>query len=303
MTLKITKSTDQIKVEQIIATIYAPPGVGKSTLGFTAEAPLLLDFDHGAYRAGNRGDSVQIKSWSDISSITAEDLKPYKTLVMDTAGRALDHLSADIIAANPKMGRGGALTLQGFGELKSKFVAYTKLVRSFGLDIVLLVHADEQKNGDDVIERLDMQGGSKNEVYKVSDLMGRLKIEGGKRILNFNPSDTAFGKNPTGLPKLEVPNFAAEPGFLAKVIAEVKAGLNKQTEEQKKVAEEMTTWSAKFSELPATAEDFNTMIRIIKDDASEPVRDNVGRLLVKLGKDKGLVWDGKAKQFAERAAA
>lgn len=305
MTIRITKATDQITVEQIIATIYAPPGVGKTSIGYTAEAALLIDFDGGAYRAANRGDTVQVKAWSDVAGITADDLKPYKTLALDTAGRALDCLSADIISGNPKLGRGGALTLQGFGELKARFISFTKLIRSFGLDLVLLVHLDEQKSGDDIIERLDAQGGSKNEIYKVSDLMGRIKIESGKRTLNFSPTDTAFGKNPAGFPKIAVPDYTAEPKFLAKIIADTKAALNKQTAEQQKVGAELSEWSERFGKLPATVDDFNTMLRIVKDDASEAVRDNAGRLLLKLGKENGLVWDAKGKVFAvpEKVAA
>lgn len=301
MTLRILKGSEPIAVEQVIVTVYAPPGVGKSTLGFTADAPLLLDFDNGAYRAGNRSDSVPIKSWTDVASITKDDLAPYKTLVMDTAGRALDHLAADIIAANPKMGRGGALTLQGFGELKAKFTAYTKLVRSFGLDIVLLVHADEQKSGDDVIERLDMQGGSKNEVYKVSDLMGRLKIENGKRVLNFNPTDTAFGKNPAGFPKLDVPHFSAEPRYLGKVIADAKASLNKQTEAQQKVAKELADWNARFSEAKSAA-DYTKLIGEVKDKASPEVRDNAGRLLTKTAREHGFALDKESHKFVKAPA-
>jgi hypothetical protein len=296
--LRILKASDSITVEQIIATIYAAPGLGKTSTGYTAESPLLLDFDQGAYRAANRGDTVQVKAWSDVSSIAADDLKPYKTLVMDTAGRALDHLAADIIANNPKLGRGGALTLQGFGELKAKFIAYTKLIRSFGLDIVLLVHADEQKSGDDIIERLDAQGGSKNEIYKVSDLMGRLKIEGGKRTLNFSPTDTAFGKNPASFPKIPVPDFSTEPRFLANIISQTKTALNRQTEEQKKVASEMADWQARFDEFK-TVEEFNGAIPEAAK-ASEAVRENVGRLLVKLGKAKGFEFDRKAKTFAAK---
>lgn len=298
MALRILKANDPITVEQIIATIYAAPGLGKTSTGYTAEKPLLLDFDNGAYRSANRGDTVQVKSWADVASITAEDLAPYKTLVMDTAGRALDHLATEIIATNPKMGRGGALTLQGFGELKAKFIAYTKLIRSFGLDIVLLVHADEQKSGDDIIERLDAQGGSKNEIYKVSDLMGRLKIEGGKRVLNFSPTDTAFGKNPAGFPKIEVPNFTTAPGFLAKVIADTKAALNKQTEAQAKVSKELADWSARFSEAKDAA-GFNKLIDEVKAKASADVRDNAGRLLTKTAKDKGFTLDKAAGQFVK----
>ena len=295
MSLRITKASDPITVEQIIATLYAAPGLGKTSTGFTAEAPLLLDFDAGAYRAANRGDSVQVKSWADVAGISADDLKPYKTLVMDTAGRALDVLAADIIANEPKMGRGGALTLQGFGALKAKFAAYTKLIRSFGLDIVLLVHSDEQKSGDDVNERLDVQGSSKNEIYKVSDLMGRLKIESGKRVLNFSPTDAAFGKNPAGFDKIIVPDYTAEPHFLAGIIAQTKATLNKLTEAQQKAAAELADWQAKFSEAK-DAEGFNKLIPETAK-ASEAVRDNVKRLLVRVGKDNGFAFDAKTKKF------
>lgn len=300
MALKITKATDTIEVKNLTVCIYAAPGIGKSTLAFTADSPLLIDFDQGAYRAGNRGDVVQVSSWSDVASITAEDLKPYKTLVVDTAGRALDALTAAIIADNPKMGRGGALTLQGFGELKARFIAWTKMIRSFGLDVVLISHADEQRSGDEIIERLDIQGGSKNEIYKAADVMGRLYLSQGKRILNFSPTDTAFGKNPAQLPPLEVPHYAENPQFLAGVIAQIKAELNKQSESQKEVARMLADWKAKIDEAK-TADDFSALIPQTQE-LDERVRDNVKRLLTKVAKSKGFQFDKKTGKFSAAEA-
>lgn len=300
MTLRITKATDTIEVKNITACIYAVPGVGKSTLGFTADQPLLLDFDHGSYRAGNRRDVVQVETWDDVMNITAQDLAPYRTLIVDTAGRALDVLTSAIILGNPKMGRGGALTLQGYGELKSRFIAWTKLVRSFGLDVVLISHSDEQRNGDEMIERLDMQGGSKNEIYKAADVMGRLYLSGGKRILNFSPTDTAFGKNPAQLSPLEVPNYVTEPAFLANVISQIKGALNKQSEDQVKVATLLVDWKAKIEEAK-TVDDFNKLIpETQKSDGK--VTENVKRLLTKAAKAKGFAFDRKAGAFAQAAA-
>jgi len=300
MALKITKATDTIEVKNLTVCIYAVPGVGKSTLAFTADSPLLLDFDQGAYRAGNRGDVVQVSSWDDVVSITAEDLKPYKTLVVDTAGRALDFLTASIIEGNPKLGRGGALTLQGFGELKARFIAWTKMIRSFGLDVLLVSHADEQRSGDELIERLDIQGGSKNEIYKAADVMGRLYLSQGKRMLNFNPTDTAFGKNPAQLPPLEVPHHAENPQFLAGVIAQIKAELNKQSESQKEVASMLADWKAKIDEAK-TADDFSALIPQTQE-LDERVRDNVKRLLTKVAKSKGFQFDKKTGKFSAAEA-
>jgi len=202
----------------------------RASTAFTAEKPLLLDFDRGAHRAQNRKDIVEVRAWSDVTTITADDMADYSTIVVDTAGRAIDCLSADIIARNPKMGRGGALSQQGFGQLKSEFAAWLKSLRALGKDVVLIAHMDEQRNGEEVMERLDIQGSSKNEIYKLADAMGRLRIVDGKRVLDFNPSGTGFGKNPAQLPVMDIPNFASSPLFLADVLASIKASLNSMSE-------------------------------------------------------------------------
>lgn len=261
--LKIVRRDEPITVEQLVVCIYGAPGLGKSTLGFSAESPILLDFDRGAYRAGNRGDSVQVETWQDVTSMTAEDLAEYQTVVVDTAGRALDILSADIIRRNAKMGRGGALTLQGYGQLKSEFTAWLKALRLMRKDVVLLAHSSEDKNGDDLIERLDVQGGSKGEIYKSADAMGRLNLANGKRILNFNPSDTAFGKNPGQMEPLTVADISTEPHFLAGVVSTIKERLNTLSGEQKARQGAIADWLAKFDECQ-TGEDFNKQVAAAK---------------------------------------
>lgn len=293
--LKITKASDVIEVKNITVCIYAVPGVGKTTLGFTADRPLLLDFDKGSYRAGNRGDTVIVENWTDVEAITAKDLEPYKTLVVDTAGRALDALTAYIIAGNPKMGRGGALTLQGFGELKARFIAWTKLIRSFGLDIILIAHSDEQRQGDELIERLDMQGGSKNEVYKSSDAMGRLYLREGKRTLNFSPTDTAFGKNPAALPPIPVPSFSNGPQFLGEVIGTIKDSLNKFSADQTVVSSMLADWQAVIND--ATSKDDLDALLPQVNKADGNVIDNVKRLLRHRAKAVGFAYDIPSQSF------
>lgn len=263
MALRILKSSDPIRVERINVCLYAPPGIGKTTLSFTADAPLLLDFDQGAHRAGNRKDTVRVQTWQEVAELTADDLEPYKTIVVDTAGRALDVLTADIIRRNPKAGRGGALTLQGYGSLKAEFVAWLKSLNSFGKDVVLIAHMDEQRNGDDIIERLDVQGGSKGEIYKAADAMGRIAIRDGKRVLNFSPTDASFGKNPGQLAPLEIPHPDKDPAFLGTVIQRIKDKLNAMTEEQAAAQEVLESWRKTIAKLE-TLDEFNAKLEDLK---------------------------------------
>lgn len=259
MTIKIIKAEDPITVDQLVVVLYGSPGLGKSTLGFSADNPLLIDFDKGAYRAAIRGDSVPVESWVDVTSISANDLQPYNTVIIDTAGRALDFLTADIIRRNPKMGSGGALTLRGYGALKAGFTAWLKSLRTIGKDVVLLAHSSEDKSGDDLIERLDVQGGSKGEIYKSADAMGRLSLKNGKRILNFSPTDAAFGKNPGNLEPLAVPEITTQGSFMAKVIFDIKEKLNALTEEQARRQQAITDWMIKIEDAQS-ADDFNLLV-------------------------------------------
>lgn len=284
MSLRIVKAEDPIRVDRINVCIYAPPGVGKTTLSFTASNPLMLDFDKGAYRAANRKDIVQPQSWADVASIGADDLKGYDTLILDTAGRALDMLTVDIIAGNPKLGRGGALTLQGYGALKSGFAGFLKLMNSFGKDVLLLAHMDEQRNGDDVIERLDVQGGSKGEIYKSVDAMGRIFIRDKKRVIDFSPRENAFGKNPANLEVLEIPDISVNPHFLADVMTGIKAKLNAESETQKEAHQTVEKWREVIDNL-TSADDFNLLLAEVRKAPK-----SVQGAFAKAAKARGMVF-------------
>jgi hypothetical protein len=289
MALKIVKASEPIKIERINLCVYAPPGVGKTTLAFTADEPLLLDFDKGVHRAANRKDSVTITSWQDAAGMTADDLAPYRTIVIDTAGRALDFLSADIIRANPKAGRGdGSLTLQGFGTLKSRFGTWMKTLNLFGKDVVLLCHMDEQRSGDDVVERLDVQGGSKGEIYKSVDAMGRIFIRNKERVIDFSPRENSFGKNPASLEVLPIPDVTKNAHFLADVVAIIKERINTLSEEQKQLQGAIEGWVDAINDF-TTVDEFNNNLIAVKA-APEAAR----AYFKSRAKELGMTFDGKS---------
>lgn len=289
MALNIITAGEPMRVEQLIITIYGQPGIGKTSLGFMSDAPLLLDFDRGAYRAMGRKDTVPVSSWNDVMNIEASDLAGYKTIVVDTAGRALDALAADIIRREPKFGRGGVLTQQGWGRLKSEFTSWLTMLRGFGLDVVLIAHGTEKMDGDETIVRLDVAGGSKDEIYKSADMMGRLFIRGGKRMISFDPTDTAYGKNPASLPTQEVPS--GDFSFMATLISQTKEKLNELSAEQQAEAEKIKNFTETVKKF-STPEDFTDSIGVAKE-----LGKTFAGILAREAKERGYVYDVESKAY------
>lgn len=298
--LKITPHNEPIHVSSLCLLIYGDPGVGKTSTGFTAETPLLLDFDRGAYRSNYRKDSVQIDTWADVADLSAGDLEPYQTICVDTVGRLLDCLSAKIIADNPIMrGYGGALSLQGYGVLKAEYAGWLNTLRSYGKDVVLIAHDREDKNGEDILVRPDIQGGSYGEVFKRADGVAYLHKAGRDTVLDFSPTDRWVGKNSGGFDTLVVPNFASKPDFLATVIADTKAALNALSEAQVAALKAVEEWRGRVDQFEST-DDINQAIA----DCGElegPVLAQVKRIIADKAAALGYAFDKQAGAYKEAA--
>jgi hypothetical protein len=291
MTLRIVPATDPLPVENLVVTVYSQPGLGKSSLAFTAGKVLLLDTDRGAYRSQNRGAVALANDWSDIATLPPDQLAPYDVIALDTAGRALDILSVDILRSNPKLSQGnGALSQRGYGELKVRFQQWLSQMRTLGKDVVLICHMTEEYKGDDVVERIDAQGSSKNEIYKVSDAICRIQVNpDGSRFLNFDPREGGYGKNPAQLPRVPFPHPSVQPDTLAKVLADIKAALNYQTEAQAEARKEENTWTEALAEI-STVEQFNTiMVPLAKER-----KGRFGAFVKKAAEGRGYKFDKAA---------
>lgn len=233
MTLRLIKSTDPLRTEHLSLCVYALPDYGKTSLAFTASRPLVIDFDGLVTKAKNRdrGDVIRLDSWADLQGLEKQvDLKQYDTIVVDTAGRAVNLLQDHVKTLEMKNCQGnGSLSLQGWGVVKRLFKDWLDQLTKTGKDIILLVHLAEEKSGDTMLDRLDIEGGSKAEIYKSALAICRIVIQGKeqKRYLDFSPHENAIGKNPGQLGLIEYPDPAVAPHILAKVLQQIKDVMNK----------------------------------------------------------------------------
>lgn len=302
MPLRIIRECDPIEVTQLILAFHALPGLGKTSLGFTADDPLLIDFDRGVYRSQNRRDCFPVDRWEDLDELTQEALRPYKTIVIDTAGRAIDFLSSHIIRSDAKMGRNGVLSIQGFGRLLGMFTGWLGVLRTYGKDIVLLSHSSEQTKDDAVKIRLDVKGGSKEEVCKIADVIGHLYNDGNGRKIDFAAKSNVTAKSPVELGILDVPDYSEQPHFLGDLIRSVKATINAGTEQQRITSLQLNTWGARVNEA-ITGDDFASVLEALNGDTevSDPMKQTIKKLIADSAKRKGFVYAKETKSFIEKA--
>jgi len=240
--MKIIKATDPILVEHPVFLLFGQPGICKTSLGYSADEPILLDADQGAHRAVNRRDTIAVDDWKDINELLDAKgaLDPYKTIVLDTVGRVLDHLTVALIEENPKFDRGGgSLSLPGFGALKARFQTFLMRARSLGKDVVMIAHGKEDKDGDSVIIRPDVTGGSFAEIMKVADFVGYIYMRGKDRVLDFNPTDRWVGKNPAQWKPIILPPAEKATRVLAGLMAQGREALGAISGESAKLAQQV----------------------------------------------------------------
>lgn len=291
MPLKITPPSEPIATTSLILTLFGQPGIGKTTVAFSASKPLLLDFDGGAQRAAGRKDIVRVHSWDDVAAISVEDVAAYDTVILDTVGRALEFLADALIKANPKFSRTtGELSMQGYGALKTAFAQWLARVRGFGKHVILIAHEKEEKDGDNTIVRVDAMGATRIEVIRLSDLVGFVSAVNGKRTLDFNPTDKHTGKNCAGFEVLQIADVKREPAWLNGVMVEALKRMNALTEAQREREEEIAAWTTAIAQI-GDAAGINAAIPNLPDD------QEIKRLLTARAKALKLVWNPATKAF------
>lgn len=300
MALNITPKDEPITVDAVKVLIYGQPGVGKTSIGFTAEAPLLLDTDAGSHRSEFRKDVVRVAEWQDIANFSVDDIANYKTIVVDTVGRLLDFLSADIIRQNPKMGFNGALSLQGYGQLKGIFASWAARLNTMGKDVVFIAHDKEDKKGDQAIVRPDIQGASYHEIFKLADAAGYLYRGEKGPVLDFEPRQEWIGKNVAHLEPINVPSFHQHPDFLAGVLQNIKDAINANSAEGAAIAEAVSTWREHIVGIE-DADGLNGARAALAEKESLPkaAELQVKHLIMARSKELGIPFDKQADCFGE----
>lgn len=304
MSLNIIPADQALNVSAIITYIYADPGLGKTSLGFTGDKAISFDFDRGAHRTGElrRGAVVPVQQWADIENIKEQDLAPYNTVVIDTVGAMLESIKTHLLKTANNRQQDGALKLKAQGLANMKFKQYINTLLSFGKDVVFIAHTSEDQNGDQVIYRPELGGKNRNELYRIADIMGYMTTvttgEGkNARVINFKPSPTHHAKNSGALGgetgEVWVPDLKVTPTFLADLIAQAKGHINTLTPAQvasNKALEDLDNWKQSCEEAVYPS-DLNHLTETLKLDKEHVYYQNMRQAMLARAKVLGCTFD------------
>lgn len=294
MALQVVEAQD-VKVENLVVTIYGQTNIGKTSLALTAEKPIIFDFDGGVHRAGSKKGKpvVRLHSWKEVMAITEPDLKPYRTVIIDTVGTCIDYMIAFMLEEDKKCGSMGIPNQHGYQRLKIMFRDWLFNFRRMGKHVIFVAHMTEESKDDRTVERIIATGASKQEVYAKSDLMGKLYLNQGVRTLTFDLTETSFAKN-CGIAPIAMQPLAMIPSKMKEIIDEGVLKLNdeamKQDEEHQRL-EALRAWIMTFT----TVEDFNAAVTKMTGEKAKAVDKKI-LMDIALG-DVGLKWDKDKKVF------
>lgn len=315
MGIQLLEPTDVIDVQYVPTLIFGPPGCGKTTLAQTADKPFTLDLDNGLHRATNRKAGVRFDTFEDVQQLLLDaggnrnpqtpdrilrQFMDCRTVVVDTLGRLLDKMIPMIRSASAKNAGPSGLSPQGYGVLGNQFAATVKSLRDMGKDLVMLCHEEagtDAQGGATVIP--DMPGKMAwKEIHKWTDMIGRVRYDGRKRILDFNPGEGATScKNAAYFDSLPVPNPDSDPRFLANLMEQAKLRIGKTAEASAAVAKIVAGWQAKLAE----ATDVTALNALVVSpelkELTPGAKKQVWTLFTRHGEEQGWTFDTAAKAF------
>lgn len=220
--------------------LYGAPGVGKTTLALSAPDPIIIDFDRGMSRvkAQHRKTAIFCDTYEEVlNDIKSPEVSNCQTLIIDTGGSFVTFLQDWAMRTNPTVNRqkNGAISLKGFGAVKSEFSRFTSMVKDvMNKNIIYVFHSQEQQDKDgNAQQRLMCEGAAKNIVWTPCDFGGYVQMIGDQRVICFSPEQEFFAKGCHGINgKYTIPNLgdADSNDFLTRIFDKAKANIEAENE-------------------------------------------------------------------------
>ena len=292
--MPIIRKEEQLPLRSVFTVIYGQAGTGKTSLANTAKSPILIDCDKGADRAVNRTDTLVASTWDDILK-DEKELANYKTVIIDTAKAVLDDFLT--VWAENKDYRLKTNKLKLFGEIGTQFKSFVNRCRALDIDIIVISHVKEEKDGDITKLSPDVTGQSKELIIRLADQIGYVSMVNGQRTISFDPADNRVGKNTAKIDDVVIPDSTSPEfdNFMDSFTQRVKDAIQRLTQDQQQAIAVARDIQAKI-EAVKTAKEMNALL----DDVNKlPIGQQkaIKTNMMAKGKSIGIAINKETKLF------
>ena len=293
--------------------LYGSPGVGKTTLALSAPDPVLIDFDRGMSRvkAQHRKPAIFCDTYEEVlKDLESPAMKDFQTIVVDTGGSFITFLQDWAMRSDPKVNRqkNGAISLKGFGAVKTEFVRFTNYVKdTLNKNLIYVFHSQEQSDKDgNATQRLMCEGAAKNIVWTPCDFGGYVQMIGNQRVVCFSPDQEYFAKGCHGITgQITVPELGPndENNFITKLFDQAKANIAAETEAYAPVKEQYDRVMETARLMIDKITDADSALQVMNDILALEHASTSKKECSKMVKDKaasiGLKYSPAVKKFIE----
>jgi AAA domain-containing protein len=300
--LNIYTAAQPLRVDHPAILLVGPTDSGKTSLGHSMQAGVLVDCDGGVHRSVNRRDTAVPESWADVAD-PRRWLAGYDSVTVDTVQGALGLLTTALLEAGGH-GTDGVLTPRGNGTRAVRFAQWLDTIRRLQKDVLLLAHAKEERDDRGWRVRPDISGSTGNELLKRVDFVGYLTKRNGRLFLDFSPPN-AISKNLGNWPELAVPPADKAHTFMADLFDRARQTLADRDEAHLCIGaaveawrEDIATWST-----PAQYTDGLRRLLALKGTLPPAAYEHAHALLKRAARVAGLQWQGEAFVFVGKPAA
>lgn len=307
----VKPSNMNFEKDNIIMIISGLPGVGKTTLAFSAPKTILIDVDNGVkrVRADHRGDAIFVKTYEELlSDIKSKEFGEYETAVIDTTGAFIELLKDWAMRNNPSAcKKGGGISIQGYGIVKSEFLRFSNELKKTH-NVIYLFHTtkDKDKDGNPVYD-LMCEGAARETVWQPADLGAYFQIIGNKRYLCFSPTQEYSAKSSYGIKgMIEVPELKdGEPNvFLTQLFERVKENIQAESDAfkpKKEAYDKVMNEGKELIEKVKVASDIQTTLdEINKMEHSLTSEKELKALLKNKMAELNIVWNAESKAYEQK---
>lgn len=297
--------------DNIIMIISGLPGVGKTTVAFSAPDVLLIDTDNGVKRVNpqHRKDASVCQTYEELlSDMKTPEFAQYKTVAIDTTGAFIELLKDWAMRNNPSANKkGGGISQQGFGIVKSEFLRFSaELKRTH--NVIYIFHTSKSKDQEgNFIYDLMCEGAAREIVWQPADLGAYMQIVGNDRYLCFTPTQSYSAKSSYGIKgMIKIPELKeGEPNeFITQLFEKVKKNMaeeNKAFAPQKEAYEKVMEDGRQILETITDIETFEVAKKTLESLEHSLTSEKELRSLLK---DKmaelGITYNKETKSYEQK---